>query len=79
MCYLGHNGHKWPEDKKEGDGFKAGDVVEMNVDRILCKVKYSVNDVFKANHKNRMLAETDTVFVPYVEMCSKKDVVEWVQ
>lgn len=49
MCYVA-GGFKWPDRKNEGDGFKNGDVVELNVDRAARTVKYLVNGVLKASH-----------------------------
>lgn len=51
MFYFGHS-NKWPECKYDGEGFKVGDVVEVNVDRIAKTVKYLVNGVQKASHSN---------------------------
>lgn len=52
MCYFGWKGSKWPENVVEGDGFKQGDVVEVEVDRIGKVIKYSVNSTLKATHTN---------------------------
>lgn len=65
ICYWGH-GNKWPENKKEGDGFKIGDVVEVNIDRATRIVKYLVNGVLQASQRNEMFAGADRIYVLYM-------------
>ena len=78
LCYNGSNGYKYPLVGNEGDGFKQGDVVEVQVNRSTSTVIYLVNGVQKASHSNNMLAESLRIFMPFVEMCSGGDFVEWV-
>lgn len=63
---------------QEGDGFKQGDVVEVDVNRAISTVKYSVNGVLKATHSNQKLADAARVFVPFIELYHQNDAVEWV-
>ena len=77
MCYYGHNGGKYPSEGIEGDGFKQGDVVEVDVDRASSTIKYIINGALKATQKNNMLEDSSRVFMPYVEMWNTNDMVEW--
>ena len=52
MCYYGFDGLKFPDLVEEGDGFRTGDIVKVNVDRPAQKVIYSVNGVEVASHRN---------------------------
>ena len=40
--------------------------MEVNVSRSTSRVKYVVNEVLKATHTNSMLADSSSVFMPYV-------------
>ncbi len=51
MCYS-ISGYKYPGGFQEGNGYKSGDVVEVNVDRSSNTVKYISNGVLKAKHSN---------------------------
>lgn len=80
MCYHGFE-YKYPEDKQDGDGFKTGDIVTMEVDRFVQEVKYSVNmpnlyNVLRMSRKNKMRADSNRVFVPFVEIHETEDTVE---
>ena len=77
-CYYGNNGKKFPNTECEGDGFKQGDVVEVDINRATSTIKYSVNGAVKATHAHEMLADNSRVFMPYVEMANANDAVEWV-
>ena len=77
LCYYGINGQKYPEGAQEGDGFKEGDVVEVEVNRANSTVKYSVNGTPKATHSNNILADNTRVFHPFVDMYNQNDAVEW--
>ena len=77
MCYFGYNGSKYPKAGYEGRGFKEGDVVEVQVDRMAKLVQYFVNDVLQATQANKMLGEPTSVFMPFVEMFRTDDEVEW--
>ena len=77
MCYQGSNGWKYPVGGHEGDGFKQGDVVEVDVSRYTNTVKYTINGVLKATHTHNMLADSSRILMPYVEMRSFSDSVEW--
>ena len=72
MCYFSR-GFKYPDQYKDGDGFKEGDVVGVSVNRAACTVKYSINGVFKVSQKNQMLADPNRVFVPYLQMSDTND------
>lgn len=50
MCYYGYNGFKYPDGPYEGDGFKEGDVVEVEVNRSNNTIKYFANGILKATH-----------------------------
>lgn len=65
ICYWGYQGGKYPCYAKEGDGFKVGDVVEVEVNRPSCTVTYFVNGKLKATSTNSMLADSTRVFMPY--------------
>lgn len=77
MCYYGFKGCKWPEKAYEGDGFRQGDVVEVNVDRRFLTIKYLVNGFLKATQSNQKLADVTRIFVPYAELFCANDAVEW--
>ena len=77
MCYYGYNGYKYPESAQEGDGFKEGDVVEVEVNRATSTVKYSVNGTPKATHSNNILADNTRVFHPFFEVYQQNEAVEW--
>ena len=77
MCYSGCNGRKYPEKYQEGDGFKKDDVVEVEVNRSAGTVKYWVDKVLKATHKNDILADSTRVLMPYVEMYHNNDIVKF--
>lgn len=66
MCYYAFNGNKYPELKQEGDGYNRGDVVEVHVNRVEGSVKYVVNGVLNAQHRNKMLEESSRIFMPFV-------------
>ncbi len=61
MCYYGHDASLYPSLplglRKTGSGFKAGDIVKVEVDREESSVRYSVNGVISAVHKDLMLAD----------------------
>ena len=77
MCYYGYNGYRYPSGGNEGDGFKQGDIVEVDVNRSTSTVKYLVNGILKATQTNNMLADSSRVFMPYIEMYNTGDTVEW--
>ena len=77
MCYYGYDGGKLPSEGIEGDGFKQGDVVEVDVNRSTSTIKYIINGVLKATHTDNMLSDSSRVFMPYVEMGNTNDAVEW--
>lgn len=77
MCYHGYNGVKYPENSEEGDGFKAGDVVEVDVDRSTSTVKYFANGTIKAIHTHPILTDASRVLMPYFETWNTNDAVEW--
>lgn len=58
-------------------GFKQGDIVELEVDRSACSVKYFVNGAYKAIQSNKMLADDRRIFMPLVEFYYTNDAVEW--
>lgn len=66
MCYYGYNGHMHPSGGGEGDGFRQGDVVEVDVSRSTNTVKYLVNGVIQAKHSHQILGDNTRVFMPYV-------------
>lgn len=66
MCYYGYNGFKYPDGPYEGDGFKEGDVVEVQVSRSNNTVKYFANGILKATHQHQMLGDIDRVFTPFI-------------
>lgn len=68
MCYCAKDGSIMPDFRHEGDGYSVSDTLEVDVDRCLCTVKYSVNGVLKAKQFNEMLADANRIFVPFVEM-----------
>ncbi len=76
MCYFS-NGQQYPEFIKEGDGFKQGDIVSVEVDRSAKTVKYFINNIHKVTQKNEILGDINRVFMPFVEMIWKSDSVEW--
>lgn len=77
MCYYGCSGYKYPSCGVEGDGFKQGDVVEVDVNRTTSTIKYIVNGVLKATDAHGMLNDSSRVFMPYVEIYNTNDAVEW--
>lgn len=77
MCYYGSGGSKYPSGGSEGNGFKQGDIVEVDVIRANSTIKYTINGVLKATDTNNMLADNSRVFMPYVEMHNTNDTVEW--
>lgn len=78
LCYSGYDGRKYPEEEVEGDGFKQGDIVEVEVNIPACTVKYLVNGILKATQSNNILSDNSRLFMPYVEMGNTNDMVEWV-
>ena len=78
MCYYGHSYRKYPESVNEGDGFKQGDLVEVEVNRASNSVKYFINGALKAQHTNQILADSSRIFMPYVDLYHTNDTVEWV-
>lgn len=76
MCYSS-NGYKYPGGVKEGDGFKKGDVVELEVDRSANTIKYFVNNSHIATQTNKILGDNCRVFMPYVDLYAINDAVEW--
>ncbi len=52
MCYYSIYAQKNPGGGTEGDGFKQGDIVEVNLNRATSTVKYIVNGIIKATHIN---------------------------
>ena len=77
MCYYGAVGGKYPSGGFEGNGFKEGDVVEVNVNRPNNTLKYIINGILKATDTNNMLNDSSRMFMPYVEMYNINDTVEW--
>ena len=77
MCYYGCNGKKYPEKTQEGEGFNSGDIVKVDVCRVSNTVKYVVNGVLRASHKNEMLGDNERIFMPFVELYNTNDAVEW--
>lgn len=77
MCYYGYDGSKTTSDIKEGEGFRQGDVVEVDINRTASTIKYSVNGTVKATDTHEMLADINRVFMPFVEMYNTNDTVEW--
>ena len=75
MCYWGQKGLKYPVGKNEGDGFRQGDIVEVDINRTDQIVKYLVNDILVAFDTNKILGESTRVFMPYFEMMNTNDVV----
>ena len=49
LCYYG-NGEKFPENVKEGSGFKMDDTVIVRVNRARRIIEYFVNGKFQASH-----------------------------
>lgn len=43
MCYSAYDNRKYPSGSSEGNGFKTGDMVEIDVDRNTKTIKYIVN------------------------------------
>ncbi len=82
MCYYGHDASLYPSLplglRKTGSGFKAGDIVKVEVDREESSVRYSVNGVINAVQTNYMLANKSSIFMPFVEMRFAGDSVEWI-
>ena len=68
---------KEPEGVNEGTGYKAGDIVEVQVDRVCNHVKYFVNDKLQATQTGPMLADSSLVFVPVVFPENLHDKFEW--
>lgn len=53
--------------------------VDVDVNRFAWTVTYTFSQWFSESFQvNEMLGESDRVFVPYVEMSSRNDVVDWV-
>ena len=51
--------------------------MEVEVDRAIGSIKYSVKGTLKAKHTNSILEDSSRVFFPFVEMWSANDAVEW--
>ena len=79
MCYFGFSGHIFPENIKKGDGFKEGDIVKVIINRATHTLDYYVNGEIKVTHVNKMLAESSQLFMPFVEMYSCGDIVEFLE
>ena len=70
------NGYICPTYDKEGDGFSAGNILEVIVDLKTGKIAWRVDGYIRATIESNYL-KTDTIFVPYMEMYSEGDAVEW--
>ena len=77
MSYYGAGGSKYPGGVNEGNGFKQGDIVEVDVNRSTNTIKYLINGILKATQSNNMLADSTRVFMPFVDLFNTNDTVEW--
>ena len=77
LCYRADSGFKFPQSVQEGEGFKQGDVLEVEVNRTTNTVTYSVNGKLQAMQTNEMLKDAGRVFMPFFEVYHQNDAVEW--
>lgn len=73
MSYSAINSVLNPGSESQGAGFKEGDVVEVDVNRLTRTVRYIINGVVEALHSHYMLADSSRIFMPFVEMRDKND------
>lgn len=76
ICYA-TSGNKYPDFVKEAEGYKEGDIVEVDVNRSTSTIQYFVNGILKATQIKEILADNSRVFMPYVEMAYANDSIEW--
>ena len=65
--------------KDEGDGFKEGDIVTIEVDLENGKIKWIVNDKQKAEIETDILKDIKRKFVPFADFYNKGDTIEWLE
>ena len=64
--YSGWNATTWPDQKKEGNGFKEGDIVEVIADRQIGKVEWKDNGASQASMVSDYIKGQVGSIVPYV-------------
>ena len=77
IAYMGI-GRKYPSLKSEGEGFRAGEVLEMIVNPSKRKVEWRVDGNIRATQFSHLIKEENRYFVPFMEMANSGDMIEWI-
>ena len=77
VVYQGFNGLKYPDGVVEGTGFIQDDIIETVVRLSEGSVEWMVNGALKARQHKKYLMDDSTKFVPYIEVYTKGDSLEW--
>ena len=72
------NGYKYPGNFKEGSGFRTGDIVETIVNLSEGCIQWIVNNEIQAATIKPRLSAPNKKFVPYIDLGTIRDCVEWV-
>lgn len=63
--------------KNNNKGFKAGDIIEVTVSRERMKISWKLGPHAVTTINNEILNDPSRTFMPYIEMDSTGDIIEW--